>query len=129
MILFGQTPLNILRDPRITPQAKALYGLLHTYCFEKSLGYNPETKISLKTLAGDMGVSTVTVWKWLKELEKYKWIKIIRRGKKLTNKYRLYGKSTKEMKTEDEFKKRQNTLIRKIARDSELRRRLSNRNK
>ena len=87
---YGQIPNSILRDPNISAQAKALFGLLHTYCFNKSLSRYPEVLLTQKTMSEEMGVSEVTIRSWIKELEKALCLEVIRQGYKKPNKYRLY---------------------------------------
>ncbi|MGB3860662.1 MAG: helix-turn-helix domain-containing protein [Candidatus Aminicenantaceae bacterium] len=87
---YGQIPNSILRDPKINAQAKALFGLLHTHCFNKSLTSYPEVMLTRKTMSEEMGVSEVTIRSWIKELEKALCLEVIRQGYKKPNKYRLY---------------------------------------
>ena len=35
-VFYGQTPIDLLRDPSIKPQLKALYPVYHSCCKEKS---------------------------------------------------------------------------------------------
>ncbi len=87
---YGQIQDSILRDPEISAQAKALFGLLHTHCFNKSLNSYPEVILTRKAMSEEMGVSEVTIRSWIKELEKALCLEVIRQGYKKPNKYRLY---------------------------------------
>lgn len=87
---YGQIPNSILRDPNISAQAKALFGLLHTYSFNKSLNCDPEVILTRKTMSEKMGVSEVTIRSWIKELEKTLCLEVIQQGYKKPNKYRLF---------------------------------------
>ena len=61
---------------------KALFGLLHTHCFNKSLSSYPEVILTRKTMSEEMGVSEVTIRSWIKELEKAFCLEVIRQGYK-----------------------------------------------
>jgi transposase-like protein len=104
--LFGQIPIKLLRDPNIRLQAKALFGILHTYTYPKQLIGNPETTISLATLSKDAGLTESNIRRWIKQLRDSGWIEIKRRGKTMTNRITLYGRSKAEQrKLEREMRK------------------------
>jgi hypothetical protein len=88
-IYYGQIPIDLLRNPRIPMQAKALFGILHSRCREKDLRKQPHVTISQKELAECSGVSMVTIWKWLNCLRDHRWISIRRGGKGRPNEYAL----------------------------------------
>lgn len=54
---FGQVPVDLLRDPKIKLQAKAVYALLHSYSQPKKLVSNPQTFVSQMRVAADAGMS------------------------------------------------------------------------
>ena len=56
-VYFGEIPQELLRDPKIKLQAKAVYGLLHTYSQPKKLKNNPKTFVSQKRLSEDAGLT------------------------------------------------------------------------
>lgn len=88
-IFFAQVPTELLRNPKIPMQAKALFGVLHSHCREKDLRKGPRVVISQLDLAKSCGTSTVTIWKWLKCLEDLGWISVRRGGKGRPNEYTL----------------------------------------
>jgi biotin operon repressor len=118
--IFGQVPVALLRDPDVPAAAKALYGLLHSYCSEKVLLNSPWTHVSQKTLAKDMGVDEVTIWKWMKPLKQKGWVGTVRRGHRTTNKttllYKRQSRASIRRKAEDELLK----VNRKILNDFEF---------
>ena len=123
--LFGQIPLKLLRDPKIRLQAKALFGILHTYTYLKQLIGNPETTISLATLSKDAGLTESNIRIWLKQLRDSGWIEIKRRGMTMTNRITLYGRSKAEQrKLEREMRKLKEIQYR-LATDHKLAKRLN----
>lgn len=89
---FGQIPQELLRDPKIQPAAKALFGLLHTYSQHKNLAKKPTTFVSQARLAQDMGLHVNTIGRLLKHLKEKGWLSIIRRGLTESNVYILHGR-------------------------------------
>lgn len=78
---FGQTPQELLRNPEIKLQSKAIYGILHTIAKEKDLTEKPTIFKSGVSIAKEYaGVSKTTFERGIKELEKYGWATNIRRG-------------------------------------------------
>lgn len=64
---FAVVPAELLRDPTISVQAKALYALMATYTGERP-GQN--------TLAEQAGVSDRTIRNWMNELEEAGWMSV-----------------------------------------------------
>lgn len=65
---YGIVDCNVMADPSITPQAKALYGLLCCYGHISHPG--------IHRLQTQMGVSESSIQRWLRELVE---AKVIRR--------------------------------------------------
>jgi len=101
---FGQVPQELLRNPEIKLQSKAIYGILHTIAEEKNLIENPTIWKSGVSIAKDFaGVSKDTYKRCIVELKKYGWVTSIRRGLGKSNiillhwKPRFLGKSACEI--------------------------------
>lgn len=93
---YAQIPDALLRSKRVHAEVKALDGLLHKYCkLTKRLKDHPIAEVAKRTLANDFGVSEDRIRIWLNELEEEGWIRTIRRGKMLVNRYLLYPISKK----------------------------------
>jgi hypothetical protein len=73
-----------LANPQISITARLLYTLLLRRAFGKGQAFPGQ-----KTLARELGVGRTSVWKYLKELEENKWIKIVRQGLGKPNIYYL----------------------------------------
>jgi hypothetical protein len=80
---FAQVESELLRDPTITPQCKALYGLLITYGPSRIFPGH-------ETLAGCLGVKRRTVITWLAQLRELGLIDWKRRGS-TSNNYFILG--------------------------------------
>ena len=87
---YGQTPVELGKDPKICAQAKALYAVMHSYSPEKELKNNVVVEIARETLAKAMGISTEMIRIWLNELRETGWIEKLRQGKMKPNMYVLY---------------------------------------
>ena len=87
---YGQIPVELGKDPNICAQAKALYGVMHSYSPEKELKNNAVVEIAKETLAKDMGVSSEMIRIWLNALGEAGWIEKLRQGKMKPNMYVLY---------------------------------------
>jgi DNA-binding transcriptional ArsR family regulator len=87
---YGQIPVELGRDEKISGQAKALYGVMHSYSPEKELKNNVVVEIAKETLAKVMGVGEDRVRIWLNELREAGWIEKLRQGKMKPNMYVLY---------------------------------------
>jgi hypothetical protein len=62
-------PQDLLLDPTISPQAKALYGIFHVYCSMKKIGYGSFTFVSQARIAMEnLGKSQQYVCTLTKEL-------------------------------------------------------------
>ena len=90
--LFGQTPQALVRDSKYPAQAKALYCLYHTYSAPKELSEKPDTFVSQKTLAQNMGWHYNNVSHYEKVLEEAGWITVKRRGFNQSNLIILHGR-------------------------------------
>jgi len=90
--LFGQTPQALVRDSKYSPQAKALYCLYHTYSAPKGLSEKPDTFVSQKILAQNMGWHYNNVSHYEKVLEAAGWITVKRRGFNQSNRIILHGR-------------------------------------
>ena len=67
---FTKLDNNILKDPNLTAQAKILYAVLVSYCWDSGYCYPGQMQ-----LASELGVSDRSIRNWLKSLEKYGLIK------------------------------------------------------
>ncbi len=123
--LFGQIPLKLLRNPKIRLQAKALFGILHTYTYYKQLIGNPELTISLATLSKDAGLTESNIRIWLKQLRDSGWIEIKRRGKTMTNRITLYGRSKAEQRKLERGMRKLKEIQYRLATDHKLAKRLN----
>lgn len=90
--LFAKTPQSMSRDPEIPLQAKALFGICHTFCPEKDLTKECVTTVALATLAKYSSKHPATVSRYLRILHNAGWITIIRRGVNRTNLIYLHEK-------------------------------------
>jgi hypothetical protein len=61
---YGLVVASVMRDPQITPQAKALYALLATFADRDERGCYPR----VATLSKQMGASRATIQRWMAEL-------------------------------------------------------------
>lgn len=75
--VYATTPRALLRDPRISPAAKALWAVLDDH----SSPDRPVPWPSQATLAGYLGVTPRTVRSWLRELVAAGWIETRRTGR------------------------------------------------
>lgn len=91
-VYFGQAPQELLRDPKIKLQPKAVYAIMHSYSQPKILIKCPRTFVSQAKLARDSGLSTTQLRHWIKVLEKAGWLTSIRRGFNATNYYVLHAR-------------------------------------
>ena len=123
--LFGQVPNKLLLDPKIKLQAKALFGILHTYTYPKQLIGNPETTISLAALSKDAGLTESNIRIWLKKLRESGWIEIKRRGKTMPNRITLYGRSKSEQRKLERGMRKLKEIQYRLATDHRLAKRLN----
>ena len=86
---YGRTPRDLLRDPSISMNAKAVFGLLEDY----SSPDRPRPFPAAATLAGFLGCSVKTVRRALRELRNAGWIRSRARategGAQTSNEYEL----------------------------------------
>jgi biotin operon repressor len=83
---FGAIPQDLLLDPTISPQAKALYGIFHVYCSMKKIGNGSFTFVSQARIAMEnLGKSQQYVCTLTKELRDAGWMTVIRRGQGRSN--------------------------------------------
>lgn len=90
--LFSQTPQALVRNPKIPAQAKALFSQYHTYSAPKELSDEPNTFVSQKTVAKDMGWHVNSVYHYQKVLEEAGWITVKHRGLNKSNLIILHGR-------------------------------------
>ena len=69
---YGRAPRSLLRDPDVSPQAKAMWTLLEDYASPGS----PMPFPGQDTLAEHMGVTSRSVRSWLHELRDHGWLEI-----------------------------------------------------
>ena len=79
---FAQVPNMVMRDGRLSMQAKYLYGLLLSYAWQ-----NDEAHPGVKTLCEAAGVGKDTLGKYMHELADAGLIEVRRRGRGMTNLY------------------------------------------
>jgi len=90
--LYGKVPQTLLRDSKIEPGPKVIWGLAHTYAPIKDLKGIPTAFVSAQTMAWDLGVSVWTIWRWIKILKNNGWAKIKKRGQGKSNIIDLYSR-------------------------------------
>ena len=81
---FTQVPNYVLKSTRISPGAKLTYTMLLSYAWENEFCFPGQ-----ETLAKDMGSGLRSVARYIKELEKEKFLKIKKRGQGRVNLYEL----------------------------------------
>jgi hypothetical protein len=54
---FAIIPLELLRDKTISPTARLVYALYHSYCPQKSMSKESNTFVGQQRLANDLGKS------------------------------------------------------------------------
>jgi len=75
---YGQTPISLLKDPKIRLLPKVLYSIYHAHCKVKPLELNPCTFISQKRIGREyLEYSQQAVSKGTIELEKVGWCTIL----------------------------------------------------
>lgn len=85
---FTIIPNYVLSTDRISAYAKLVYTMLLSYAWgDKNAAYPGQERLSK-----DCGVSTRTVVRAMKELEKNQFLTVARRGRGLTNLYVLHFK-------------------------------------
>jgi len=90
--LYGKVPQALLRDSKIEPGPKVLWGLVHTYAEMKDLKGIPTAFMSARTGMGNLGMSIWTIWRWIKILKNNGWAKIEKQGQGKPNIVHLYSR-------------------------------------
>lgn len=86
---YTKVPNHLLVSDRISPGAKLAYAMLLKYVWEKDYCFPGQD-----TLAKEMGVTRQSVNTYIQELQRQKFIDIMRRGQGRTNLYILNLKAT-----------------------------------
>jgi hypothetical protein len=81
---FTQVPNFILKDPKISANAKVAYSMLLSYAWNNNKVFPGQER-----MATDIGISRPSVTKAIGELVKAGYLTITRRGQGLTNIYTL----------------------------------------
>jgi hypothetical protein len=81
---FTQVPNVVLRDKRLSANAKVVYAQLLSYAWSNDLCYPGQVR-----MADDLGSTKSTVNRAVIELEQAGWVEIERRGQGKTNLYLL----------------------------------------
>jgi len=81
---FTQVPNYMLKSPRISPGAKLTYAMLLSYAWGNDYCFPGQ-----ETLAKDMGSGLRSVARYIKELEKEKFLTIKKLGQGRVNLYEL----------------------------------------
>src|SRR3954470_9538804 len=88
---FTQVPNFLLKDPKISANAKVVYSMLLSYAWDNDRVFPGQER-----MAKDIGTSQPTIARAVKELEDNGWLEIQRRGQGKTNvyilKYRIVDK-------------------------------------
>src|ERR671938_519303 len=79
---FTQVPNFLLRDPKVSANAKVVYSMLLSYAWN-----NDKVFPGQERLAEEIGSTRSTVNRGIIELEKNSWLEIQRRGQGKTNMY------------------------------------------
>ena len=93
---FTQVPNFLLKDPKLSANAKIVYSMLLSYAWNNSCVFPGQER-----MAEDIGSSQPTIARAVKELEEHGWLEIQRRGQGKTNiyvlKYRITPGNTQRM--------------------------------
>src|SRR3954464_12704066 len=81
---FTQVPNFLLKDPKISANAKVVYSMLLSYAWNNDRVFPGQER-----MAKDIGTSQPTIARAVKELEDNGWLEIQRRGQGKTNVYIL----------------------------------------
>jgi hypothetical protein len=114
-------PSLLINDERVCPGAKAVFALLQSRIPDKKMRDYPKVEIAVFTIAKRMGVTYDTAKKYLKELKEFGWLEVERRGKRLTNRYILYGIKTHDFNMMVKMKE----VDLKIMKDYDLKKKLT----
>lgn len=105
---FAQIPVELLKDKKVSPQAKVLYGLYHSFAPQKVLDQYPNTFVGQGKIASDcLGCKRPYVAKLTRELADTGWATVIPRGQGHTNIIILHKEKGKKpsQKTIEQLKK------------------------
>ena|SRR5689334_9764031 len=81
---FTQVPNFLLKDPKVSANAKVVYSMLLSYAWNNAYVFPGQER-----MAEDIGLSQPTIARAVKELEQQGWLEIQRRGQGKTNIYVL----------------------------------------
>lgn len=81
---YTSVPNHVLVSTKISPGAKFAYTMLLKYAWEKDFCFPGQ-----ETLAKDMGSGVRSVVRYMQELEKAGFLKIVRRGQGKSNLYEM----------------------------------------
>lgn len=81
---FAKIPTVVMRSPRLSMQAKAMYGLLLSYAWENGMVFPGQSRLCAET-----GSTPNTLRAWVKELVGVGLLKVTRRGQGKTNLYKF----------------------------------------
>ena len=81
---FTQVPNFLLKDPKISANAKVVYSMLLSYAWNNNKVFPGQER-----MAEEVGSSKSTVGRAIQELEEQGWLEIQRRGQGKTNLYIL----------------------------------------
>src|SRR5919205_3726950 len=81
---FTQVPNFLLKDPKLSANAKIVYSMLLSYAWNNDRVFPGQER-----MATDIGTSQPTIARAVKELEDNGWLEIQRRGQGKTNVYIL----------------------------------------
>lgn len=81
---YTSVPNHILVSSKISPGAKLAYTMLLKYAWEKDFCFPGQ-----ETLANDMGSGVRSIVRYMQELEKAGFLKIVRRGQGKSNLYEM----------------------------------------
>jgi len=96
---FTQVPNFLLKDPKVSANAKVVYSILLSYAWNNAYVFPGQER-----MGEDIGLSQPTIARAVSELKRQGWLEIQRRGQGKTNiyvlKYRITpGNSRKQWKT------------------------------
>ena len=96
---FTQVPNFLLKDPKVSANAKVVYSMLLSYAWNNAYVFPGQER-----MGEDIGLSQPTIARAVSELERHGWLEIQRRGQGKTNIYVLKhritpGNSRKQWKT------------------------------
>jgi biotin operon repressor len=93
---FTQVPNFLLKDPKVSANAKIVYSMLLSYAWNNSCVFPGQER-----MGEDIGLSQPTIARAVRELEQQGWLEIQRRGQGKTNiyvlKYRITPANSKKL--------------------------------